>query len=381
MLIAIDLYPTTSWHFAERIMGDDAPYDRELVRDVLGTLLTNLTRVVTTAGWSPADLGQIARRRLATRHAPVLAGLLVAETDRHPAERVATTWREELADLGPVAQPDTSTRDGLEVALGLAAVLAVLPDIARLVPPPGAEPRRFGSPARDPRQQLSKVRALLAKAESTEFADEAESLSAKAQEIISRYALKHLLDQPDGARDTDDGVRARRLWIDAPYVLPKALLIDAVATANRCSAVVAEKLGFSTVIGAPFDLDAVEMLATSLLVQANRAMLGHGSQTDWVGNSRTKAFRRSFLIAYATRIGQRLAGANDDAAVVTGRSRELVPILRDHAERVTLAQEQLFPRVVEKTANVSDRHGWVLGQAAADLARLDVRSAVTDRAG
>ena len=265
------------------------------------------------------------------------------------------------------------------MALGLAAVLGTLPKIARVVPPPGATVPRASPSTGDHRQQLSKVRALLAKAESTQFAEEAEALSAKAQEIISRYALEHMLDEPEEARDGGaDDVQARRLWIDAPYVLPKALLIDAVAQANRCSAVVAEKLGFSTIIGASYDLEAVELLATSLLVQANRAMLGHGSQIGWAGTSRTKAFRRSFLVAYATRIGERLTTASADAAAETGRARELVPVLREHAERVAATQAELFPRIVERSANVSDRHGWTLGRAAADLARLEVRPAVTD---
>ncbi|MDP9441581.1 MAG: DUF2786 domain-containing protein, partial [Actinomycetota bacterium] len=36
---------------------------------------------------------------------------------------------------------------------------------------------------------LSRVRALLAKAESTEFAPEAEAFTEKAQELMARYAI------------------------------------------------------------------------------------------------------------------------------------------------------------------------------------------------
>ena len=378
ILFAIEARPASSRRFAEGLVGAEAAFDRELASDVVATVLTSLTAEVVATGWSPGDLGQVARRRLAERHVPVLAGLLVSLAGRHPAERVAASWQAELADLGRTDRLDTVTTDGMEVALGLAAVMSVLPTIARVVPPPGAAPRTADRRTGDHRQQLSKVRALLAKAESTQFAEEAEALSAKAQELISRYALDHLLDEPDEAGNGDDDVRARRLWIDAPYVLPKALLIDAVARANRCSAVVAEKLGFSTVIGAPYDLEAVELLATSLLVQANRAMLGHGSQVGWGGTSRTTAFRRSFLVAYATRIGERLTTATDDAATGTGRLRELVPVLREHAERVAAAQAEMFPRTAELSARVSDAQGWTLGRAAADLARLDVRPAVTN---
>jgi len=64
--------------------------------------------------------------------------------------------------------------------------------------------------------------------------------------------------------------------MDAPYTTAKAHLVQVVATANRCRAVWSEKLGFITVVGAETDLDLVELLSTSLLVQANRAMLGAG---------------------------------------------------------------------------------------------------------
>jgi hypothetical protein len=45
-----------------------------------------------------------------------------------------------------------------------------------------------------------------------------------------------------------------------------------VASANRCRTVWAENLGFVTVVGAETELNVVELLTTSLLVQANRAM-------------------------------------------------------------------------------------------------------------
>lgn len=57
----------------------------------------------------------------------------------------------------------------------------------------------------------------------------------------------------------------------------------------------------------PSDLDAVELLFTSLLVQATTAMLAAGSRQDAHGRSRTRSFRQSFLAAYAQRIGERLA--------------------------------------------------------------------------
>src|SRR5260370_25485566 len=92
----------------------------------------------------------------------------------------------------------------------------------------------------------------------------------------------------------------------------------------------------SAVIGFAADLDAVELLFTSLLVQANTAMLRAGAKRDRYGRSRTRAFRQSFLVAYAIRIGERLAGvaqqaARQPAAAAPGRGQLPVLAARDQA--------------------------------------------------
>ena len=158
---------------------------------------------------------------------------------------------------------------------------------------------------------LSRIRALLAKAESTEFAQEAEALSGRAQELMAKYSIDHaLLAAETGRAETPGG---RRIAVDNPYEAPKATLLQIVAEANRCRVVWSRELGLVTVIGFPADLDAVELLFTSLLVQANTAMLRTGGKRDGSGRSRTRAFRQSFLLAYAVRIGERLSEAADHA--------------------------------------------------------------------
>ena len=89
--------------------------------------------------------------------------------------------------------------------------------------------------------------------------------------------------------------------------------MQTVAQANRCRVVWSKELGLVTVIGFPADLDAIELLFTSLLVQANSAMLRAGAKRDAHGRSRTRAFRQSFLVSYAIRIGERLSEASGQA--------------------------------------------------------------------
>lgn len=120
------------------------------------------------------------------------------------------------------------------------------------------------------------------------------------------------------------------------------------------------------------DLDAVELLATSLLAQATAAIARHGSRRDAAGRSRTRSFRRSFLYGFADRIGQRLreTAEQQTAAAAAGDDR-LLPVLSARDERIDAAVAQAFPHVQQRTGSVSHGGGYTAGQAAADLADLD----------
>jgi Protein of unknown function (DUF2786) len=217
----------------------------------------------------------------------------------------------------------------------------------------------------------------MAKAEATAYPEEAEALSAKAEELITRYALEHLIDAPD-TDQSDDGIRSRRIWIDAPYVLPKAMLINTVAEANRCRTIVSEKLGFSTILGDEQDIAAVELLATSLLV-AGRSRHARARARVAVGDVTHRGVSAIVpRVLCAQRIGERLRAASEGVLADTGRAHELLPVLRGHAERISALQDKLFPEIRRRAPAVSDAQGWALGRAAADLAQLDVRRAVTE---
>lgn len=376
--------------YARLLAGHDSPVSPRVVASALRSTLTEQVTRLTGTGWTPGDLGHVVRRDLDAHHVPVLAALLESEVARHGRHRVDPAWLAELRALGAQRPADLRLVSDLELALGLGCTLAVLPPVEQVLPPPGAarpaaashhvrpRPNQTSVPNGVPTGErdiarLAKIRALLAKAESTEFPEEAEALSAKAQELVSRYSLERLVAH---AADPDDGVevRVRRIWIDQPYVYPKALLVNAVARANRCRTVIAERLGVSTVIGDADDLDAVELIVTSLMVQASTAMLVHGRDQGRRGESRTTSFRRAFLMAYAGRIGERLSTAADEATEETGRSAELVPIIARHAEQVDATVDQLFPKLRTRRATASNGAGWAAGRAAADRATLSPRS-------
>lgn len=324
-------------------------------------------------GWTPRDVVEVLRRRLGTGVVPLLGDVLAADARRRPA-----TWSLPGLDAGvwwdagrPLVTQWRTVR-GLAGAETLGWVVHLVGEARRLPPLPavggGTDPA--DDSGADPRV-LARVRGLLAKAESTSFPEEAEALSAKAQELMARHALERVaVDATAGAPTT---ASVRRLWLDAPYTSAKSSLVHQVAGANRCRAVSLAALDLVTVIGWPTDLDTVEILVTSLLVQAGRAMAAQGSRSSRAG-SRTRSFRHAFLLSYATRIGERLreAGATAQQEAVAAAGDALLPVLAARGEVVERTTTQLFPRLTTKRFSVGNAAGWEAGREAADAASLRV---------
>ncbi|MDN5856569.1 MAG: DUF2786 domain-containing protein, partial [Actinomycetia bacterium] len=296
-------------------------------------------------GWLPLDLVEHARRTVTARSQDLLTDIVAAQVSQYGSTSLHPRWRESLERAGTAARRCTggpavtswaerhglARADTVTEAIGLLAVLHRMPALPPIVAPPGSREATRAAAQLDGRSSvgpkvLARVRGLLAKAESTAFSDEAEALSAKAQQLMNRHALAQaVVDADESPAQTATAVR---LWLDSPYVRAKSLLVSAVADANRCKAISYEDLGFVTVVGHDTDLEVVELLVTSLLVQANRAMLTEGRATTAGGRARSKSFRQSFLIAYAARIGERLREAAYAASHEIDDPR-LLPVLAD----------------------------------------------------
>jgi len=221
-----------------------------------------------------------------------------------------------------------------------------------------------------PTHVLGRVRALLAKAESTEFPAEADALTAKAQDLMARYRIERaLLDDASPGRG---GPTMVQLTIDAPHADAKVRVLSAVASANTCTVVWTPGLRRASVFGYATDIAAVETLFTSLLVQATVAMHRAGPSRDARGRTRTVSFRRSFLVAFAHRIGERLeaaaSAAVDDVATTTGT--DLVPLFARRAAEVEAAAADAFPTTRRMRAPTGNGDGWREGRACADGADL-----------
>lgn len=153
-------------------------------------------------------------------------------------------------------------------------------------------------------KMLERVRALLAKAESTTHPEEAKAFSAKAQELMSKYAIDAAMLDAASGRQTHFG--QRRVDIGTKYTRATFTLFGQVAVANDCTLMVDGDIRkYCWIAGAESDMEATEMLYTSLRLQASREIL---SMVAPPGVS-TTTFRNSFLYGYADEIGMRLVKA------------------------------------------------------------------------
>ncbi|MGY0017696.1 DUF2786 domain-containing protein [Streptomyces sp. YJ-C3] len=311
-------------------------------------------------GWQPADVVRMVVRELSAGHAGLAARLIRAETGRYAT--LPPRWPAQLAEL-PEGEPRQDRFSYATTVLELYRLLLRLPAIEPAGPVPGES---VTVPVAGEPRALARIRALLAKAEATGYPPEAEALSAKAQELMARHSVDEaLLAARTHAKDAP---AACRIGVDAPYETAKAVLLDAVAGANRCRAVWNSAFGFSTVVGFEPDLEAVEVLHTSLLVQAFAAMTRAEAEQRAAGRKRTKTFRQSFLAAYAHRIGDRLAAVADQVA---GEQGELLPVLAARDVAVAGRAQEMFPETVTtRMRGVTDAAGWDQGVAAAERARV-----------
>lgn len=209
---------------------------------------------------------------------------------------------------------------------------------------------------------LARVRKLLAKAEDPACTPaEAEAFTAKATELIAKYGVDQaLLGAADPAADP---VGDRIVTIVAPYARDKAGLLAAVGMALRCRVVHLERgsTARSHLFGHAADLERVELLFTSLLVQAAHGLAA--ARVPW--GEHPAAFRRSWLVGYTEAVRARLVEA-EQSAVDSEPGAALV--LVDRTELVEQRRNEVYPRLAKlgprRLQGSGRRQGYAVGQVA-----------------
>jgi hypothetical protein len=197
-----------------------------------------------------------------------------------------------------------------------------------------------------PTPLLDRVRKLLAKAEAEGVTThEAEALTAKAAELMARYGIDRALLA--ATRPETDKPADQIIDVDNPWAQVKSHLLTGIAGALRCQCILVSRPDPGTrvhVFGYASDLERADILYTSLLVQMARG-LATADVPARADNPR--AWRRSWMLGYASAVVSRVHSAEDraaqtaDAQAPSGPSTALV--LADRAVTVRLRAEETYP--------------------------------------
>jgi hypothetical protein len=212
-----------------------------------------------------------------------------------------------------------------------------------------------------------RIRALFAKAEATDYPEEAEAFLAKAQELMRRYAIDSAMVR---TRARADQVTSRKVHVPAPYAAARSQLLVAVAGHNGCRVLSSRASSHGQqceVFGFEQDLDLVIALYEHVASQAARALLR--APTD---GERPRSFRQAFLLAYAYRIADRLAEASEAAHATASSSerRTAEIVIADRGRIVDAAISERYPRLGTRRVTASSPTGLSRGWAAAEGAAL-----------
>jgi hypothetical protein len=222
-------------------------------------------------------------------------------------------------------------------------------------------------------EKLATVRKLLAKAERAATAAESEIYTAKAVELMARHGIDAAVAA--AADPGSDEIGPLRIAMQDPYSAGKARLLGWTAAALGCRWVLhgawAGKVAAVTVFGHASDRERVEMLYTSLLLQATAQLVR--VRPPRPGES-VSAYRRSWLEGFSAQVHRRLVEAGEraagHAAARTSAHGGVALVLADRRRRVDRQFDTTFPRLSTLRPSVLSGSGRTAGALAGERADL-----------
>jgi hypothetical protein len=189
---------------------------------------------------------------------------------------------------------------------------------------------------------LATVRDLLAQAESdgTTPAD-AEALTAKAASLLAQHGLDRARLAAVGLQD--DPLADLTVDLDNPWATAQAYLLTQLAEAMRCEAIETGRPGPGTrlhLFGYEADLDRAQILFASLRAQMTVAL---ASQEVPATATSVRAWRRSWLLGWATAAIARVKTAEARAENAEADDIELALVLRDRVHAVRQRADAAYP--------------------------------------
>ncbi|GAA2875154.1 DUF2786 domain-containing protein [Streptomyces mexicanus] len=231
------------------------------------------------------------------------------------------------------------------------------------------------TPQTDP--MLAKIRAILAKAEATGYPAEAEALTAKAAELMAKYGIEQAMLHDGNA--TGDAPTDRKVVIENPWAMERVHLINRIALAMGCQLIHLGRVGGGParqvhIFGHESDIQRVELLYTSLLLQMGSSL---ARQAVPYGQG-ARAWRRSWLLGYISRVGDRIEEAERRARVdasneTTAAGRSAALVLADRKAVVERNFRAAYPRIRRGRSTTMSGNGYGAGWAAGGRADIGGR--------
>lgn len=199
-----------------------------------------------------------------------------------------------------------------------------------------------------------RINKLMAKAERTEYKEEAEAFLAKAQELMTEYSIDEAMLRDCQPRVTEEIEELKLVYTGGMRKVLYRLGIR-LAEYNGCRAFYTDRRHAQprnvavTVIGFPKDLERVELLDTSLRVQCAVALKKfsdeHVDPTWHRGYKRNE--KREFVLGYTDGVGVKLkvaeAKAVEDAAEAKGTGVELA--IRSRKDQIDDWTDKSYPNL------------------------------------
>jgi len=201
-----------------------------------------------------------------------------------------------------------------------------------------------------------KVRKLLDKAESTTFADERDSLIAKAQHLMTTYAIDEAMLDARKQKGREQIVKEGIVYTGIFQAVTMGMG-SAVARVNGCEAYYSKrdyekpKKHIMNIVGFESDVRRTLLLETSLSVQCAAALqtfVKEGGLPSWMSKMEKYKARRTFIASFIHGVGDKLRAAEREATKETVERRaaaensdvktvtdEVGIVLRDRKDQVT----------------------------------------------
>lgn len=227
----------------------------------------------------------------------------------------------------------------------------------------------------DQEKYASKIRDILNHAERAGTQEEADSFFAKAQDLMTKWAIDDAMIQQAAQKHEKEQIEKRQIVLQFRFYKADASILQAIAINNQARVLITQQKGegrgeyIAYLVGFPTDLDRTEMMFASMMIQLSRALEDHLRNHPEIKADRNanKTERKSFRYGFASRLDARLQEAKKVASS-DGTANPYALALRNRDQEVDDYLAQMGAGKARGGPKKSSASGYMAGASAADRA-------------